>query len=678
MLHSPHETQKMFHHLSPRAVVLAVLLCAARPAAAQSESPSWMRGLDDLMSLEVTSVSKKEQRLADTSAAVYVLTREDIRRSGLRTVANLLRLVPGVHVAQLDGSRFAVSSRGMGGILAKHLLVMIDGRSIYTPYFAGVFWDAVDVPVEMIERIEVIRGPGASIWGANAVNGVINIITTSDTVRRETAVTGAVGSAGFGTIVHGGRISDLFGYRLFGNATEHQPFDLPDGGDANDRRRERSAGGSFRGTLNARDTLEGSLRAFASQANYVSDRVTDLAPYTVARQPVRAETETWNASLRWTRQLTGGGDLQAEGWTDAWWREDEAFDHRRRSAGLSFQYRLGARRGHDLIGGSAYQATSDTSRGGLWMRLDPESDRHSIVSAFVEDDIRLVGGRANLVLGTKVEHRDHIGWHAQPTARLHWRFTPTRSAWVAASRAMRAPDRVEQDAHMNAFGWPMPDGSTAVFSILGNVDAEPEWLTALEAGYRTALRGALTLDLAAFRNRYEGLQTFVGEPPTVRSYQGRTYLEFPLRYANLLSVETAGGEASAVYAPVSVLKLTGSYSLFSYKPEFVAPAIDYGTDGGATPRHQGQIRLGLTLPREIDADVALFAKGAMPKPAFDTPAHARIDARVAWRPASPVELSVVVQNLANQQHPENAGWAAYVKQPSRRPRSAYTAVTWKF
>ena len=668
----------MWHCSRVLVLVLAAAVLTASPAAAQSGRPSWMRGLDDLMSLEVTSVSKKEQRLSDTSAAVYVVTREEIRRSGLRTVADLLRLVPGLHVAQIDGNKWAISSRGLGGRFAKHVLVMIDGRSIYTPYYAGVFWDAVDVPVDIIERIEVIRGPGASIWGANAVNGVINIITTTDSVRRETAVIGGAGGKNFGTVVHGGRLNDLFSYRVFGSATEHPALELATGAPAGDEWRDRSAGASFRGTLNARDTLEGSVRGFASRSDYLAGFVTDLVPYTFVPAATVATTDTWNASLRWTRQLNGGGHLQAEGWTDEWWREDEAFDHHRRTTDVSVQYSPGRRGRHDFIGGAAYRTTSDTSVGNLWTRLDPEHDRHSIGSIFVQDDIAFAGGRGHAVVGTKLEHRNHIGWQTQPTARLHWRFTPARSAWVAASRAMRAPDRVEQDVHMNAFGWPMENGATAVFTIQGNLLAEPEWLTAYEAGYRTAFGSALTLDLAAYYNRYDGLFTFLGDRPRFSSYEGRGYLEFASTYANLLSATTAGGEAVAVYAPMTFWKVTASYSLFSYEPEFRAPAIDLGTDGGATPRHQGQIRYSVNLPREIDADVAVFAKSSMPEPAFDVPARARVDARIAWRPKSPLELALAVQNLTGEERPELAGFFSLVMQPSAMRRSAHASLTWKF
>ncbi len=635
-----------------------------------------MRGLDELMSVEVSSVSRKEQRLADTSAAVFVVSRDDIRRSGMRTVADVLRLVPGLHVAQIDGNKWAVSARGMNGRYASKLLVMIDGRSIYTPFHAGVSWDAIDVPVHVIERIEVVRGPGASVWGANAVNGVINIITTGAATRRETVVSAGLGSVDFGTVLHSGRVGDRVGYRLFADMAGYNPFELADGSSANDDWRQQRFGGSLSATLNARDTFEASLRATDGRSDSLHPIVTDLAPFTITPQQLSVEADVWSASGQWTRQLRNQGHLQVQGFVDAWSRADEV-DHHRRTYDIGVQHRLGLRGRHDVLWGGGYRQTDETSIGSLSMDLAPADYQHHLSSAFVQDEIAVAASRGHLTLGTKLERHDFIGWTVQPTARFHWKVDKTQSAWAAVSRAMRAPDRLERSVTLPTGSVELPGGLTGVQFVVGNPNSKAEWLTAYEVGYRTSIGNATRIDLASYYNRYTGLRSIqIGEPSLRTNAKAAPFIYIPLMFANGIDATTAGGEALVTYAPQSFWKVTGSYTLFSIDTRLSDPLSPQEFEGAGTPRHQGQVRASASLPHAIDLDATLFAVAAIPE--LTVPAWSRLDTRIAWQPRPSIELSLTLQNLLNRRHREFGGATSIVYQFSDIPRTAYGGLTWRF
>ena len=658
----------------PAFVLLAVAL-TARAVSAESQDPGWMRGLDELMSIEVTSVSKKQQRLADTSGAVYVLTREDIRRSGLRTVAELLRLVPGLHVAQIDANKWAISSRGMSSRWSNKLQVMIDGRSIYTPYFASVFWDAVDVPVQVIERIEVIRGPGASIWGANAVNGVINIITMGAATRRQTSVTAGTGSADFGAVLHEGRVGDRVGFRLFADVSGYDALTLAGGGGARDDWMQRRVGASVRTTLNTRDSLEASFRGSDSHTRSSHMRVTSLAPFDGGYEPFRTDAETWAAVGRWTRQLTGTGHLQVDGFVDEWRREDD-LDHFRRTAELSLQHRVGGGARHDVIWGGGFRHTHEVTTGNRFIAVTPDHYDHRLLNAFAQDEISIVPERLRLTLGAKVEHRDYTGTSVQPTARLQWHVTPRRALWAAVSRAQRAPDRIERSMRLVMGTAALPDGGSAVMGIEGNPAVGAEWLTAYEAGYRTVLGRDLTVDLAAYYNRYAGLLANVPAAPYVAVDGTTPYLYMPLIYANAVDATTAGAEALVTYTPSARWKASGAYSLFSIDPEYTAPATAEFFDGLNAPRQHGFVRSTLSVSPTLDIDGTVFAVGAIRN--LQLPSYARVDGRIAWRPRAPLELSLALQNLFDHRHIEFSSRSSVVAEPSQIRRSAYGAIRWRF
>jgi iron complex outermembrane receptor protein len=662
--------------LTFRRVLLACVFAALVPSqAAAQDTPDWAKGLDDLLTLEVSSVARKAQRLVDASAAVYVVTRDDIRRSGLSSIPEVLRLVPGLNVSQIDGNKWAISSRGMNGRFSNKLVVLIDGRSIYTPFFAGVFWDQIDVPLAAVERIEVIRGPGASIWGANAVNGVINIITSHRAVTSRTVVSAGGGADDAVSVLHEGRINDRASYRVFGDVTAFDRVGFS-GAAADDDWTQRHAGGSLHVTLNSRDSLEAAVRGVGVRATPFQRIVTSLVPYADAMQATEIDGDAWSATGRWTRQLKREGHLQVEAFFDEWSRQ-EMVDLHHYSIDLNLRHRVGILGRHDTMWGVGYHTSPEVSRGSLTVSLAPEEFQHHLANAFVQDDIALFGGRANAVLGTKVEYRGHLGWATQPTARLFFRLTPTQGVWAAASRALRAPDRIERSLRLNLSGGMVPGQPLPfVAAAVGNEDIGPEWLTAYEAGYRVVLLNAATVDAAAFYNRYSGIQALVEGAPRLELAAPIPYLLMPLQWANTIAAETTGGEVTTTYAPMAAVKLTGSYSLLSVKADGVVAGISGGYNIGGAPRHQGQMRVSFDLPRQIDVNAAWFAVGAIDD--LQVPSYTRTDARIAWRMRPGLEWAVSGQNLFGAPHVEFDGAAALVTRASLVRRTVRLGLTWEF
>jgi iron complex outermembrane receptor protein len=363
------------------------------------------------------------------------------------------------------------------------------------------------------------------------------------------------------------------------------------------------------------------------------------------------------------------------GFVDEWRRVDD-LDHYRRTVDVSAQHHAGALGRHDVIWGGGYRATHDVTRGNLFISLSPEHQDYQLASAFAQDEIALAGGRVRATLGGKVEHSEFGGLSLQPTARLYWRMTPGQAVWTAVSRAQRSPDRVERSIRLNIMGFPLPDGMPAVVGLVGNPDVGSEWATSYEVGYRTALGGAATLDVASYYNRYSDLMANVPAEPEIALDGGRPYVFLPSVYANAVNATTAGAEAMVTYTPSASWTLSGSYSLFSIDPEYTGQATAEAFDGLNTPQQHGFVRSSLSLPLAIDLDTTLFMTGRIRS--LQQPAYTRVDHRMAWRPRPRVELSLAVRNLFDATHVEFSSPSSVVVEPSQAPRTAYGAIAWRF
>jgi iron complex outermembrane receptor protein len=577
-----------------------------------------------------------------------------------------------VQVAQIDGNKWAVTVRGFNSRWANKLLVMIDGRSIYSDVFAGVYWDALDLPVDLIERIEVIRGPGGSLWGANAVNGVINIITTTPS-SRQGAVSASVGELGLATTTlrYAAPVGQRVRYQTYFSATDHGAL-YP--GLTSDRWRSLQFGASGVFEVSARDTVDIRAAVLRSNAWGLSPTLVSSVPLLNRIGADETETTGYHGSAHWTRLLAGGGSVVAAGS----WAMSRRYDHTLEADSgvldLSFQHSASRTGRHELTWGAALRRADYVLTGSPTLGLAPGlPQRQSQAGAFLQDEINLASDRVVVTLGTKFERFARTGWHLQPSARARWVASPRQTVWAAASRAIRTPSLTEQGMVVNLF---QADGRVPLIAQMhGNPDLRPELLKAYEAGYRWAAR-ALTLDVAAFYNRYDDVVNLEIGTPYFVTGPGLPHLILPIVFDNQLKVSTAGGEALVTIAPNARWRMIGSYGLFTVGSRLEAGSRNFsdGAFDASAPRHQGTLRSSLALPRSIDVDTTLFLMGALDTKAV--PSYARLDTRVAWRVLPTLDLSVLGRNVLDSRHLEFAGDGSVVFGPTRRQVSA--TATWRF
>ncbi len=655
--------------------LLAANVCAQNPPTDLTQ-----KSLEDLMNIEVTSVSKKEERLFQTAAAVYVITQEDIRRSGLTSIPELLRLVPGLEVARIDGNKWAISARGFNGRFTNKLLVLMDGRSVYSPESSGVYWEAQDLLLEDIERIEIIRGPGGALWGANAVNGVINIITklAKDTQGGLVTVGGGTEDRGFGRARYGGTIGDKAYYRVYGKYYNQSGLLDALGHNANDGLNTRRGGGRVDWKPSERDglTLQGDL---------YSSRLRETSRLILPATPLAPPANTsgvfsgGNTLGRWNRSFSARSDLTLQLYFDRTRHEIRDQSGRIDTFDMDFQHHVAWGQRQDIVWGLGYRLITAQTNGnsGLPVRFDPPSHRDQLFSVFVQDEFTLVKDRLRLTLGTKLEHNDHSGFEVQPTARLLWTLSQRQTVWAAISRAVKTPALNDESIRVNIAAFPGLNGTPNILALVGNQEAKSEELRAYEFGYRVQPSHQFSLDLATFYNVYDRLKTFEPEQPFLETDPLPSHLVIPLRFRNLMRGETYGAEVSANWNVTSGWKLRGSYSFLRMQLHRYTASHDGNAEGaeGDSPRHQFQLHSSFRLPRNFELDASLYRVSRLANPRI--PGYTRLDARIGWRVRESLELSVGLQNLLDRQHPEfNSFDSAAIT--SQAKRSVYGKVTWRF
>lgn len=652
-------------------VTLAVFMVPGT-GVAQTADPAWLQSIDELMAVETTSAAKRERRLADTAAAAFVLTRDDIRRSGARTVPGLLRLVPGVQVAQIDGNKWAVTVRGFNSRWANKLLVMIDGQSVYSDLFSGVYWDALDVPIDLIERIEVIRGPGGSLWGANAVNGIVNIITQTP-ASRGGAASGTVGSRGLSTLAMryaapiGGRVR----YHAYIGAGDQDAL-VPE--IASDQWRSVRFGGGVVTDLSTRDSLDWQLSGHRSETWATSTKVVSPVPLRRVLEPTETIAEVYRGSLKWTRGLRDGGTLQAAGsWmqTD---RNDTILLAANEVMEFSFQHAVGRKGRHELTWGGGFRKSEIAATGSATFDLASDGSTQSQTGAFVQDEIRFAADRVVVTLGSKLERFTQTGWHWQPTARALWNATRRQTLWAAASRAVRTPSLTERDMVVNLFE---TTGRTVMIAkLFGNPNLREESLKAYEAGYRLTA-SAVSIDLAAYHNHYDdAVNLEIGTPYFVTS-AAIPHLILPVVFDNKRVVSTAGAEALVTVSASPRWRIVGGYGLFTVSSRLQPGSRNFADAAfdASAPRHQGTVRSLFALPAGVDLDSTMFVVGAIDS--TQVPAYVRFDTRLGWRVRPALDLSLVASNLFDHRHREfTAIDGGVVGTQLRRQISVQT--TWRF
>jgi iron complex outermembrane receptor protein len=600
--------------------------------------------LEELSNLVVTSVSRRPESLAETPSAVQVITGEEIRRSGATSIPEALRLASNLQVAQISSNNWAISARGFNSVLANKLLVMIDGRTIYSPLFAGTFWEAQDVPLYDVDRIEVISGPGGTLWGANAVNGVINIVTRSAADTQGLLVRAGGGNElqGDGAIRYGGTAGTT-SYRVYGQYAERDATERPSGADGLNGSHVGQAGFRLDWASGGGDLL--TLQGDANEVHTDSPATSDPT------------SRSQNLLARWRRQFSGTSELQVQMYYDRELRHvPNSYGDDLQTLDIELQHHFQAGARHDIVWGLTYRAEHDDFDNDVYA-LDPPRITLHRPGGFIQDDIALLPNTLHLTIGTKLEDNEFTGAEWQPSARLAWRFSPDSLLWGAVSRAVRTPSRVDRD---------LANRTRPPFTV-GNDDFESEKLIAYELGLRTQPVRPLSIALATYYNDYDDLRSF--EPPPGQA--------FPLIFSNQLAGETYGAELTAEYQPGTRWRLSGGYTYLHIDLHLKPGSRDPlgGTLDSRDWNHQVFLRGAVTLPGNVELDGTLRRIGELTNQRV--PAYTEMDLRAGWHVTPELDLSLNGHNLLHDSHGEFG--PLEFGPPGRQliERSVYAFITWQ-
>ncbi len=623
---------------------------------------------EQLVSAVVVSASKKAQPVAQAPAAVYVITQEDLTRSGVMSIPDALRMAPGIDVAQGDSNSWAINIRGFNKGLANQLLVMIDGRTLYNPLFAGTYWELQNFPIEDIERIEVIRGPGGTLWGANAVNGVINIIT-----KKAQDTQGNLLSAAAGNYIHdrvlgqnGGKAGEDTYYRVYGQHFNDGAFNAAQGdGDAGDAWGDSRAG--FR--VDKGDQLTVSGDVYTNSTSQLVSVPQFTAPFATLQQD-DVDSSGANLLAQWHRKFADGSSLVLRSYIDHTLRDQIVLRDEEDLFDMDAQYNLPMHGPHEFTVGGGYRLTHDIIGNTPTLSIDPSVSTVNLFNAFAEDKIALVPDRWYLTLGSKVEYSNiDTNLQFQPNARLQWFPDARQTVWASVSRALRTASPLETQLDLNAGMFPGP----IEFELKANPNFQPERLIAYELGYRNRITPDLSVDIAAFYNNYNGLAA-----QELRSF-GLVFTPVPrfvlaTDQANLMAAETQGVEMAAEWHVNKNWKLTGSYSLLEMFLHLDNDFTNQQAEEDESPHHQFNLRSYWNINRDWTLDTSVYYVDRLN--AFDVPAYVRLDMNLGWQIQSGVRFNLVGQNLIDGSHREFNN--ATDLNAAEAPRSVFGKITWQF
>ena len=625
--------------------------------------------LEDLLNMSVTSVSKRAEDPFKAAAAVSSITGDDIRRSGARTLPDALRLAPGMSVSQADGSKWSVASRGLNDIFTNRLLVLVDGRTVYSPGFAGVFWAAQDVLLEDIEHIEVIRGPGGTLWGANAVNGVINIIT-KDTRK----VQGAYFSSGggthervFGEARYVTSLSEEITGRIYFKYADREEH--PTGTDRWD-----TLQGGMRLDWHlpvTHITLRGDLFDINTANTFLRPIVT--APF-VAPEAQRIDYSGGNALLKATHDFSEASQVLFQAYYSSF--REKRFDvQTEQLVDVELQHWFDIKEWWRFIYGANYRYLPTDSRNNNYFTYAPNTRDQQIFSGFVQTDFLMFNDRLRLTLGGKLEANDITGVEMLPNARVSWFPSDKQTVWAAVSRAVQIPSRASTDLTIPLL--PGPAGFAAGFPIFPSFTARPSLgaqdLVAYEFGYRVRPRENLNLDAATFYNDYtDAFGAVLGAPVFVPLPAPHFLL--PITSDNSADFNSYGFELSTDWRPKDWLRLTANYS-------FIKLDLDNGTPFDtltSTPQQQVSLRSSMDLPANLSLDLGLRFVDRITANGVAISAYSTMDARLAWNPSKNWGVALVGQNLFDPQRFQYSTPAANPTQATPVPRGVFLQLTARF
>jgi iron complex outermembrane receptor protein len=598
--------------------------------------------VDQLLDMQVTSVSKRAESLSDAAASIYVITQEALRRSGVTTIPEALRLAPNLQVARADSVQYAISARGFNNAIGNKLLVLIDGRTVYTPLFSGVFWDQQEVMMQDVDRIEVISGPGAALWGANAVNGVINVIT-----RSAADTTGALVSALAGENERGAalRYGTSFGSGAIRFYAKYSEFDHTlRGNDA------ELADDWNRGQVGFRADWGGEQDSFTVQGDaYQGD--SESRGFIGPLELTAIDVSGANLLGRWRRDMTGGGQLQVQAYVDHSKRDDALF-YRPTADIVDFdlQYAMPGTT-HKVLWGAGYRWGRDDIDPGFVTVFVPDSRTLAWGNLFVQDEIQLREG-LKATLGIKLESNDYTDIEVLPNARLAWKFSENQLLWGSLSRAVRAPARYDRDVRFPGF---------PPFFVVGGPNFVSEVANVIEVGYRAQPVRQLSYSMTAFVHFWDKV---------------RSGTALPVELENKIKGEIHGVEAWAEYRPFEFWSLSGGVNIVKEDLRLERDSTDpVGVDNDTLrndPDYIWTVHSRFDLPRDIKLDLEWRRVAELPAPVV--PAYSELDLRFAWLPSEKLEFSIVGRNLLHDRHPE------YGNEVSRSEyeRNFFGQVRWQF
>jgi len=612
---------------------------------------------EQLFNATVTSVSKTSEKLMDAPAAIYVLSNEELMRSGATSIPEALRLVPGVQVARTHGGGWAISVRGFNSGLANKLLVLMDGREVYDQLFSGVYWDVQDTVLEDIDRIEVIRGPGASLWGANAVNGVINIITKSAKDTQGGLVSAIAGNQdkAITTGRYGGKAAGDIYYRVYAKYLNRDEERTLAGAGAQDPQQ------AYRSGFRSDWETGGGTDSFTVQGDMVRNDAAQIRRSALlVLQTERIHSTGWNMLGRWKREMGNDSRLTLQSYADYTYRDQMVLADQSTSYDFDAQYEMSPIGRNKFIIGGKYRLSNDRLTPSPFVTTTNMSRSDQLFSGFVQDKITLAPDSWFLTLGSKFEHNDYSGFEVQPNVRLQWNIDGTKMAWASAARAVRTPSQLEQDLQI-----------TYIATFLGlqpNPHFKSEELISYELGYREQLTPKLSVDVATFYNEYDSLA----------SNNGVTggFLPATITIANGTTAETYGGEVALNWRATDKLNLSGSYSVLKMQLHGPANAIDPEAAEDQSPQQQWNMRSQWNIRDDISFDTALYYVDSLPS--FRIEHYWRLDMGIGWKITDRLQFNLAGQNLLTGTHKEFTAPTDIFTPPSRIGPSVYGKLTWRF
>jgi iron complex outermembrane recepter protein len=640
------------------AMVAMFISANARADSGQEVPDVTAMSVEDLMNMQVTSVSKRAQKVADAPAAVFVITQEDIQRSGARNIPELLEMVPGLEVARIDENKWAIGSRGFNGRFDDKLLVLIDGRSVYTPLFSGVYWDVQDVMLEDVERIEVIRGPGATLWGANAVDGVINIITkkAKDTQSALVKAGGGDEELTADGVRYGGQVGNKGYYRAYVKGFDWTSSTGLAGEDAYDGWYQQSGGFRSDWTLSSKDALTVQGQAYHSEDGETLSVPSLSSPYS---STFRNTGDYSGGDLlgRWDHSFSNSS-ISVLGYFDRTnFADPNLFVDHESIYDIEFQHDFHVGSSHNIVWGAGYRSIQDRNDSTFTVAVQPSQGQYNQFNAFFQDEIGFLNDRLRLTVGSKLDHNDFTGFDVEPNIRLLVNLSQKQSVWGAISRAVRTPAITEEGLRLNEavvppgappFSSPLP----VIEAVYGSTQFKSEDLLAYEVGYRVQATKTFSADIAGFYNNYTNLRTAEPGTPFVEGSPTPVAVVYPFMAENKMSGGTYGIEPFFNWKILPIWKIYANYSYLQMNIHKNADSLDPTADlpNGINPKNQSYFQSSLELPAHIEQHLSVRYVDKLP--GYDIPSYTTMDAGIRWSPLPKITFAFDGLNWLDNRHIE--------------------------